>query len=638
MKSLHNSPVGDFTRGGQVTIHFLRMITQVMQKFTLATVLLYTLATYGLFAVKTTSYERYLGVRYVAAKIGQWYENGPHPTTFTTEEGEVITTTIDRIANHPKMQENLWTLVEHWLWSMKHSFAGVIVFLTVFFIWLYTFGKAQRKEKHLRGAKLVDASDLATLVKRDNKASDIKLGGVPLVLGTETAHILTTGSPGSGKTSMLYELLKQIRERGDRVICFSPSGDFISWFYREGKDVVLNPFDARCPRWDIWGELDQPYHYDMISAGLVPSTKSNDPFWQDSARQLVSEALKTMKQRGHTNTRDFLKLMASAPLEQLHAYLAESRSAAAIDPKNEKTAGSIRSSATKHLFELEYLRDSGESFTFRDYVNKEDDSWVFLNAKADQIAACRSLLTTWLDIFTNRLLSLPESRDRRIWLIIDELPALNKIESLAMFLEQGRKFGGCGVIGFQQQSQLEERYGKEGAATLVGMCNSWFCLRQNDPGTAKLITDKFGKVEVEENAQGISYGANDMRDGVSLNAQRKERDLILTSEVMALPNFHGFVKLAGEYPAGRFVVKRGDIPKVAPDFVRIEHDPLSDVLAMQQADLLDLGGSGSGLHAAAVSDMERAMAPADDAAAAPVVSPAAPQVVISDDEVVWRAS
>ena len=65
----------------------------------------------------------------------------------------------------------------------------------------------------------------------------------------------------------------------------------------------------------------------------------------------------------------------------------------------------------------------------------------------------------------------------------------------------------------------------------------------------------------------LSYGANDMRDGVSLSAQRKTRDLILPSEITNLDNLEGYIRLPGQIPKGHFKMVRPPITKVAPAFV-----------------------------------------------------------------------
>ena len=69
-----------------------------------------------------------------------------------------------------------------------------------------------------------------------------------------------------------------------------------------------------------------------------------------------------------------------------------------------------------------------------------------------------------------------------------------------------------------------------------------------------------------------SYGANTIRDGVSLTPRRELRALALPSEIMRLENLHGYLKFPGPFPvasirlkyvargaaAARFVAREGD--------------------------------------------------------------------------------
>ena len=45
----------------------------------------------------------------------------------------------------------------------------------------------------LRGARIVPASELAQALRRRREASDLAIGGQPLVKGSETQHVLTRG-------------------------------------------------------------------------------------------------------------------------------------------------------------------------------------------------------------------------------------------------------------------------------------------------------------------------------------------------------------------------------------------------------------------------------------------------------------
>ena len=70
-----------------------------------------------------------------------------------------------------------------------------------------------------------------------------------------------------------------------------------------------------------------------------------------------------------------------------------------------------------------------------------------------------------------------------------------------------------------------------------------------------------------ESQQGLSYGANDMRDGVSLSATRKTRPLVLPTQIANLENLEGFLRLPGDIPVAHFRLKRGQYPVAAPAFV-----------------------------------------------------------------------
>ena len=88
---------------------------------------------------------------------------------------------------------------------------------------------------------------------------------------------------------------------------------------------------------------------------------------------------------------------------------------------------------------LRYLPRRDNALRIRQWVEADaGDGWIFLNGRPDQLSSVRPLLSAWLEIFTNALMSLPPSRDRRVWLIIDELPSLNRIPSLPDFLAQSR--------------------------------------------------------------------------------------------------------------------------------------------------------------------------------------------------------
>ena len=162
-----------------------------------------------------------------------------------------------------------------------------------------------------------------------------------------------------------------------------------------------------------------------------------------------------------------LKTDLTALAEAMEGTVAQS----IVDPENPKTALSVRAMLTAHLGALEVLADDGIPFSIRDWISNEDRSgFLFLTSRADQHASLRGLISTWLEIAVNALLSLDQDDGRRVWIVLDELPTLHQVPSLQPGLAESRQFGGCFVLGIQVISALRDLYGRNGAETVSGLC------------------------------------------------------------------------------------------------------------------------------------------------------------------------
>src|SRR3546814_9348966 len=79
--------------------------------------------------------------------------------------------------------------------------------------------------------------------------------------------------------------------RGDRHVVADPEGTAMMAFEAEG-DIILNPFDARCARWDLLGEIERPSDYAFIAQSLLPHLGQGDlEQWISYAQQLLAVAL-----------------------------------------------------------------------------------------------------------------------------------------------------------------------------------------------------------------------------------------------------------------------------------------------------------------------------------------------------------
>ena len=260
--------------------------------------------------------------------------------------------------------------------------------------------------------------------------------------------------------------------------------------------------------------------------------------------------------------------LVRSKLKGLAAFAAGTDAAAFISTEGERTSAGVQAELASVMRSFAYLDDTEDGFSIRDWVEEgRADSWLFITVKADQLPSLRPLITVWLDIAISAIMSLDPDRLRRLYCVIDELPTLQKLPSLSDFLARARKYGGCGILGFQSYPQLEATYGIQDAAAITGYCSTWVALRANDTPTAKHVSENLGQVEQVEANEGMSYGVNDMRDGVNLSRMQVTRPLVMHTEVTNLPNLSGYLRFGRNLPVVRFDDRFNALPTIAAGFL-----------------------------------------------------------------------
>ena len=466
-------------------------------------------------------------------------------------------------------------LASAWL-GLKAGGAMIGLFLIVF----WYRGARLGRQRRIRGAEMVTAGELRRrlrpahlrLLDRAPGAGRVRpysIAGIPYPERTETQHTIVSGTTGSGKTVLISDLVAQIRARGERCVIYDKMGSYTATFFDPDRDVLMNPLDARAPRWSPFLEARNPRDFDMMAAALIPQQKDTvDPFWVTAARQLFANGAGVLREKGVTDNRVLVDHLLKTDLTALAQAMEGTVAQSIVDPENPKTALSVRAMLTANLAAFEFLPDEGTPFSIREWIGQEDrDGFLFLTSRGDQHASLRGLISTWLEIAVNAMLSLAQSDGRRIWVILDELPTLHQVPSLQPGLAESRQFGGCFVLGVQVASALRDLYGRNGAETVSGLCGTRVVLAAPDRDTAQWSADSLGRSEVEEVTEGYSYGANTIRDGVSLTPRRELRALALPSEIMRLANLEGYLKFPGPFPVASIRLDYVARPAVADRFV-----------------------------------------------------------------------
>ncbi|CDZ79415.1 DNA transport protein TraD [Legionella massiliensis] len=569
-----------YTRGGQISFHNLRMWDQITKTLTFLCLFLWLVFT-GIITWWVTSYEQ------IQQAIAYYYACFLHlvgqKQSFTLPfHGQNYRQTVESLLHYSYFKSNANHMVELLGKSALAGFALALFLGLALAAYFIKRGKAQRANQFIRGSRLETMDKVKQQIIEEQASSDIRIDGFPLLAGSEVQHLLVHGTVGTGKSQLIMKILDALRQRGDRVIIYDKGAAFIPHYFDANRDAILNPFDARCPNWDLWAEAPRDSDFENMAESLIPMHGDSEPFWVNAARTVFSSCASVMRNDPERSIEKLLLLLLSCEFSQLEHYLRGTPAATLVSSKIEKTAISIRSVITtylKSLMTLSGLHSEGSpSFSIREFImNEQHKGWLFISSNGEQHTTLKPLISMWLAMASLTLLSLTPNPERRIWFICDELPSLHKLPLLGETIAEVRKFGGCFLLGMQSFAQLTKVYGQAGGAKeLFDLLNTRFFFRSPSADMARLVASELGEEEIEESRENYSYGANSIRDGISLGSQRVTRPIISYPQVLELKDLSCFVRLPGHYPVTQLELIHQKRPMqfkgfVARDMPIIEH-------------------------------------------------------------------
>ncbi len=385
----------------------------------------------------------------------------------------------------------------------------------------------------------------------------------------EAQHIQIIGDTGTGKSQLIMQILRQIRDRGEAAIVYDPATEFVKQFYDEKRgDVVLNPLDARCPFWSPANEIERNAEAVTIAASLYQPTSMSvkDEFFYRTPAQIFSHLLKT----GPTPHELAAWMADEAELQRL---VAGTEMAHYINRKAGPQATGVLSSLALVAQSLRLLprqKDAPYLWNATDWA-QERKGWIFVTSKNTEREVLRPLHSLWIDILVMRLLKRPKPGQKKVWFVIDELASLQRLPQLHTAITESRKSKNPLVLGFQGKAQLEDIYGRLAEVMLSQPATKIF-MRTGEPKAAEWISESIGKVEIERLRETKFDGS---RAGKNFTVDRQVEPLVMPSEIAGLEDRHAYLKLGNN--VARFVFDFIDSAGETEEFVarKSEDDKLA---------------------------------------------------------------
>ncbi len=453
----------------------------------------------------------------------------------------------------------------------RHSLLSALVVLLLLPVALWQDRREsvdRERGRILQGPRLVTRADfnrakaadgvgfvtLESLAMQERLRRDPMRRMVRIPRNEESSHMLIMGDSGTGKSSLIRQLLIQIAERGETAIVYDPALEYTPEFFdRTRGDQLLNPVDIRMPYWTPTGEVRYPAEAQVLAHSLFPDKPNEQPFFQDSARRIFAHLL-----RYDPSPQDLTHWMSQP--EEIDTRLVGTECAALVAP----TAGGQRSAvlstfnqAASALRLLPRQDETKQQWTAAAWARSRK-GWLFLPSTPEIREALRPLVSLWLDSLLLRLMTPVQGNTPAVWVVIDELASLQRLPQLPTAITEARKANLRLVLGFQGQSQVESRYGHE-AETMLSQPMTKVFLRTSEPRAAEWISKSIGDVEIERLKESrtdqiptVFDSGPQNRRSKTLYLERKIEPLVMPSVIGSLPNLSGYIKSKGLVVAATF--------------------------------------------------------------------------------------
>jgi Type IV secretion-system coupling protein DNA-binding domain len=418
-------------------------------------------------------------------------------------------------------------------------------------------GRERHRIRPLKGANLIDRTEFHRRYHHHAGVGFLTLGSpsswecvwlpkaerrmVRFPRRHEWEHFLLVGVTGSGKSSLIRQLLIQIAQRDETAIVYDPHREYLPQFLEPGRgDTILNPIDARMPEWSPSDELLHYSEADAMAKCFFPDRDREWRFFTESPRDIFAHLLKY-----RPTPQEICRWIAHA-YPEIDKRVADTE----LEPLVSKDAPQQRTGVLSGLARiakafklLPVIEDRERAWTITRWTEQRQ-GWIFLSYTTMTREALRPLLSMWLDLLLLRLTSQTDYGQRPVWLILDEVASLETLPTLPFALSESRKANIRIVLGMQGKSQVEARYGQE-AETMLSQPRTKIFLRTTEPRAAEWVSKSIGDREIEHLREGWSRRQLALGQTDNATIERRIEAAVLASEVANLEDLEGYIQGPG---------------------------------------------------------------------------------------------
>lgn len=348
---------------------------------------------------------------------------------------------------------------------------------------------------------------------------------VPLTSSVLSKHLLYTGTIGTGKTTAMFQLLRQLIDKmseDDVMIVFDTKGDFREEFYRPEKDVVISSDSKATAYWNIFKEV-RINGEDYIEENLLEIVsslfeekirRSNAPFFPQAAKDVLFGIMSYIIYKNVPEDLDNA---------ELYAYLRDANINDVVDALmsigdlrgiidyiynggegSEQTQGvySELRNVANELF-VGNFRKSGD-FSVREFVRNKGGKILFVEYDLSIGKVLTPIYKVLIDLAIKEALSRDKS-EGNVFFVIDEFKLLPNLYHIDNGVNFGRSLGAKFIVAMQNIQQIIDGYEYEKAYSILSAFGTSIAFRVTDKATKEFVQNLYGMNRKRFVFKGTSY-------------------------------------------------------------------------------------------------------------------------------------
>jgi energy-coupling factor transporter ATP-binding protein EcfA2 len=409
---------------------------------------------------------------------------------------------------------------------------------------------------YVSGPKLLEfnyaISDATKKLKQEPGALALKIHPkLAITEQIEQGNIFISGQQGSGKSTIIKPMAKQIYKTGDISFTNDEKGEYQQHATENTATISLGGNIENF--WNISLDIECSNDAILAATALIEEGNNSEQFFVDSARLILSSVIIYLHQQTPNDWTwsDLAKNLFLNDTELKNLLRKVSKPASILIQEGNKTSHSIRALLSSRLHWLSEVinleKAANNKWSIKELIAPESKiCHVFFKPNRLLPDLSKSICNAILTLLIERWLSREDSNDKKCWLILDELGQLPKNPSIIRWLTLSRSKNGRLIAGAQNYSMIYALYAEHSTETLLSLFRTVIVMRIGASGpSAQKASDLLGEQRV------VTYNQSLNEEGkLSLSTQYHDRAVVKKEMIINLPSANktgvvGYLFIAG---------------------------------------------------------------------------------------------